>query len=324
MTITTRRPTGKPSWPIITLAGREGTGKTWAAIQASASKLVGRTLVVTLGEDQPDEYALIPGADFEIVEHDGTVRGLLNTIDLINAEPDTDGKPTLLILDSGSRYWQLLSDNAQNTANGKAKNANRGGDATVTVELWNEAAKNWTRLYDKLRAHRGPVILTARLEQVAIMDGNRPTAEKDWKIQAHKSLPYDAQVIVEMPERGEYLIRKVKSARWTLKEKTPKPDFTVDWLWHALGLGDTEVQEREFSQPVTDPEESGDESGRDWLAELAATNNDIDAVAALGAEATKLKANREAVVAIRKEWTRLNAIPQVDPADPPYEPLVSA
>lgn len=305
MTLTTRPPTGKPSWPIITLAGREGTGKTWAAIQASASDMVGRTLVLTLGEDQPDEYALIPGARFEIVEHAGTVASILSTLDDINREPDRDGKPTLLIVDSGSRYWQLLSDNAQNIANNKAKNSNRTGDATVTVELWNEAAKNWTRMYEKLRQHRGPVILTARLEQVAIMDGNRPTAEKDWKIQAHKSLPYDAQVIVEMPERGEYLIRKVKSARWTLKQKTPKPDFTVDWLWHALGLADTETQPRAFQEPVMDPDQTGDTTGRDWRAELELAGDDLGAIATLGAAATKAHADPDIVKEIRAVFSRV-------------------
>lgn len=75
MTIQTRKPTGRPSWPITVLAGREGAGKTWAALSASASPLVGRTLAVTIDEDMPDEYGAIPGANFDIVLHDGTAKG---------------------------------------------------------------------------------------------------------------------------------------------------------------------------------------------------------------------------------------------------------
>lgn len=301
MPLKTEEPTGLPSWPVITLAGREGTGKTWAAIQASASTLVGRTLVLTLGEDEPDEYKLIPGAKFEKVPHAGTVKAIIDKLDEMEAEPDRGGKPTLWIVDSGSRFWQLLSDNAQNTANSRQKK----DEGTVTVDLWNVAAKNWTRLYERLRKHRGPVILTARMEQVAIMNGNTPTAEKDWKIQAHKSLPYDAQVIVEMPERGEYLIRKVKSARWTLKEKTPKPDFTVDWLWRALGLADNEIQDRAFTEPVPDPEETGDVSGRDWDAELHLAGDDLEAVRALGNAALQAHASKEVTAAIRDVFKKL-------------------
>src|SRR5690606_14747062 len=76
----TRKPSGLPSWPILLLAGREKAGKSWAAVSASASPLVGRTLYIGIGEDDPDEYSIIPGADFEIVVHDGTFPGILAAV----------------------------------------------------------------------------------------------------------------------------------------------------------------------------------------------------------------------------------------------------
>jgi len=252
MTLITRRPTGRPSWPITVLAGREGAGKTWAALSASASPLVGRTLAVTIDEDQPDEYGAIPGADFDIVQHDGTARGILDVLDEMEKEPDVDGKPTLWVIDSGGRFWDLLSTNAQTKANGR-KNNTRGDDSPISIDLWNEAAKQWKQFYDRLRRHNGPVIITSRLEQVVVMNGKNPTTEREWKIQGYKTLPYDAQVIVEMPERGEYLIRKVKSTRFTLTQKTPKPDFTMDWLWGVLGLADC-ADARSYGSTVADPE----------------------------------------------------------------------
>jgi hypothetical protein len=303
--ITTRKPTGRPSWPITVLAGREGAGKTWAALEASASPLVGRTLVVTIDEDQPDEYGAIPGSSFEIVEHDGTAKGILDVLEQMQAEPDVDGKPTLWVIDSGGRFWDLLSTNAQNKANAKKQNANRSDDAPVSVELWNEAAKEWRKFYSHLRRHNGPVIITSRLEQVVVMNGKNPTTEREWKIQGYKTLPYDAQVIVEMPERGEYLIRKVKSTRFTLKQKTPKPDFTMDWLWGVLGLADG-ADARSYGETIADPEVA-DESGRDWLAELALTEGDLDAITALGAAAKAAHAAPEALEAIRDEYRKHSA-----------------
>nr|WP_252860289.1 hypothetical protein [Corynebacterium ulcerans] len=38
----TRKPTGRPSFPIILLAGVEGSGKTWAAVEATGLPLIDR------------------------------------------------------------------------------------------------------------------------------------------------------------------------------------------------------------------------------------------------------------------------------------------
>lgn len=309
MTIKTRKPTGRPSWPITVLAGREGAGKTWAALSASASPLVGRTLALTIDEDQPDEYGAIPGARFEIVEHDGTAKGIISTLDEMAKEPDVDGKPTLWVVDSGGRFWDLLSTNAQVKANAKRQNSGRTDDSPVSVELWNEAAKQWKQFYDRLRRHNGPVILTSRLEQVVVMNGKTPTTEREWKIQGYKTLPYDAQVIVEMPERGEYLIRKVKSTRFQLEKKTPKPGFTMDWLWGVLGLADG-ADARGYSSTVADPEpapeQAPDTSGRDWLKELADTEGDLDLMRALGQAAVNAHANPEVLEVIRAAFKQAN------------------
>ena len=109
MTLTTRKPTGRASWPILLLAGREGAGKTFAALSASASPLVGRTLYIGIGEDDPDEYSLIPGVEFDIVVHDGTYPGILAAIKAAVDEPAGDLQ-TLIVVDSMSRLWTLIQD----------------------------------------------------------------------------------------------------------------------------------------------------------------------------------------------------------------------
>ena len=251
MTLTTRRPTGRPSWPILLLAGREKAGKSWAAVSASASPMVGRTLYIGIGEDDPDEYSLIPGADFEIVVHDGTFPGILDAIRSAVNEAHGD-QPTLLIVDSMTRLWNLIGDNMQAIANQRAKGRkNANGDFTISADLWNVAAGQWADVMDELRVHQGPVIVTARLDSVAVMENGQPTTQKEWKVQAHKSLVFDASAIIEMRERGQFLITGVKSARIQLDAPRVFPKFTVEQLWNDLGLTDA-VGERAHATVHTD------------------------------------------------------------------------
>lgn len=256
MTLQTRQPTGTPPWPILLLAGREKAGKTWAALAASASPLVGRTLYIGVGEDDPDEYALIPGAQFDIVIHDGTYPGILQAIrDAVN-EPHTDN-PTLLVIDSMTRLWNLIGDNMQEVANRRAKGRrNANGDYTISADLWNTAASQWADVMDTIRLHTGPVVLTARLDQVAVMENGQPTPQKEWKVQAHKSLVFDASAIVEMRERGKYLLTGVRSVKYQLDEPRPLRAFTVDGFWGDLGLGDGAAGR---THATVHPDRSGEE-----------------------------------------------------------------
>jgi hypothetical protein len=238
MTLQTRKPTGRPSWPILLLAGREGAGKTFAALSASASPLVGRTLYIGIGEDDPDEYSNIPDVDFDIVVHDGTYPGILAAITAAVDEPAGE-HPNLIVVDSMSRLWNLIQDNVQAIANKRAKGRRSpNGDFTISMDLWNLAADQWNDVMNALRLHQGPVILTARLDPVSVMENGQPTGAKEWKVQAHKSLVFDAAGVIEMRERGQYLVSKLKSIRVMLEAARPYPGFTVHKLWTDLGLGD--------------------------------------------------------------------------------------
>ena len=171
MTLQTRQPTGLPSWPIALLAGVEGSGKSWKIVEASASDMIHRTLWIGCGEDDPDEYGILPGARFEIVLHDGTYRGILAAATAATQEaPGPNGEPNLIVLDSGSRFWEQLKDAAQDTANDrlirKAQRSNRRAEvpddgATISPDLWNNARDRWYHVLNTLRAHQGPSVITS-------------------------------------------------------------------------------------------------------------------------------------------------------------------
>jgi AAA domain-containing protein len=252
---TTRRPTGIPSWPVMLLAGSGKSGKSWACAEASGSELVGRTFWVGLGEKDPDEYGAVKGADFEIVPHDGSFRDILAAIDWCVAQPDVDGKPSLLIVDSATILWELLCGMAQDAANTRARNkasrANRAVDndveADITMDLWNQAKDRWGHFLESIRSHRGPVIVTARLDEVTVMVNGRPSQERTLKVKAEKSLPYDVDAIVQLPERGKAYLTGVRSVRLQVPDRIPLPGFTVDKLWRQLGLDERVDRDRQHS-----------------------------------------------------------------------------
>jgi hypothetical protein len=248
MTLTTRKPTNKPSWPILLIAGGEKAGKSWACAQASASTKVGRTLWLSIGEKDPDEYGAIPGADFEIIEHDGSYKGILEALADVASLPKTE-LPTLLVVDSMTRLWDLITDNAQSRANGRPKNV----DNVITMDLWNQAKSFWSHIVKALYAHDGPVLLTARLENVTVVENGKPTALRADKIKTEKTLPYDVDGVIEMPERGKVFISGVRSVSLQIKERTLFPDFTIDGLWDKLGL--TVTSPRTMSEPIRDTDD---------------------------------------------------------------------
>jgi AAA domain len=252
--LTTRRPTGKPSWPIVLIAGAEKVGKTYAAATFSGSGLIDRTFWMEVGEGSADLYGALPGARYEIVEHDGSFVGLGRMAKLASGVPAEDGKPHALVIDNMTAVWDLLADEQQVLANERAAKKGRrtDGDAQITMDQWNAAKKRWGRLLEVLRQHEGPVILIARLEQVAVVgpDG-KPTTDKTWKIRTEKNLPYEVDVIVEMPRPREAYLTGVRSLALQVPPgaHAPRPNFTIEGLLRDMGFGEVETAPRNYVTP---------------------------------------------------------------------------
>jgi hypothetical protein len=304
VTISTRKPTGRPSWPLTLAAGGEGAGKSYLAALASASDLIGQTYWIGYGEQDPDEYALIPGANFDIVQHDGTIAQLKAIVREIAAQPKGE-KPTLLVVDSGTKVWDQVSENAQNDANRRKKQE----DAVIGVDIWNKHKAHWHGIVNALRDHDGPAIITARYEEVAEVVKGKPTGEKLWKVKAEKGLPYDVDVVIHMPVRGRYTVSKARSVRLALDQPRDWPNFTMDAFWRALGLHETATAQSAYATPAADELGDLDESGRDWLKELAAAGGNLDAISALGLAAKTANALPATLDVIRAEYTRIQNTP---------------
>ena len=337
MTLVTRPPTGRPAWPIILLAGREKSGKSYAAAEAATSDLIHAAYWVTVGEDEPDELGLI-APDLHIVQHDGSYHAILTAIREVSQVPAVDGRPALLVLDSISMVWSMLTDEAQRLANQRAaRKAERARkpapseDVTISMDLWNRAAGRWRRLMDALRAHPGPVILTARLAEVSVLDQNGdPTGAKDWKVEGHKTLPFDATVIVHLRSRSERYILGVRSVVWQTEPDALlpfPPGRTVPDLWRLLGL--TGSGDRVHRSPDGAASLTAEDAIRTaLLARLAAVSSDMGRVDAHWqsrhgepiAEATDLQALLELTEWGEKVHAGTRPAPAAQDQPPPSAP----
>jgi hypothetical protein len=242
----TRRPTGKPSWPLILLAGEAKTGKTFAAAQFSGDPRIGRTLWMDLGEGCADEYGSVPGADYEIVEHDGTwidiVEQAAAVKEVAQAEQDAGNPPVLFVLDSMTAEWAMLTswtnDRAKRSKNNRKLLAeNPDAEIDVSSNYWNDANSRHNRLMNILKTFPGIVVMTSlETEKTQIGPGGRPieNAPKVAKPDAQKRLPADASVWIRLSLTEAPTIVGIRSVKFTIRGGIDKPKPWADFSLGAL------------------------------------------------------------------------------------------
>jgi hypothetical protein len=248
MALNLAAPTGRPAWPTTLLAGGPGHGKTYTMIEATSSPIVSGGLVLTLGEGDPDEYALLPGARFDKVLHDGTYASIAEQVREVAAIKPTK-KPLVFGFDGFGKLWPLIVANKQAEANRQARDAARAArrpvpltDAQITGSLWDAAHMEWQTILNMIRTLPGPSILTTRMDDT----------EKGWKLGGEKSMQYDVTAVVQFPAVREYVLTKGNSLGVALTGAQPWPDFTMDALWRRMELDVADMAPLTLSMPRTD------------------------------------------------------------------------
>lgn len=312
-----RRPTGKPSWPCILLAGMEGAGKSWAWAQQSARPEIGMTYVIYFAEKVDDEYGAIPGANYVLTApttYDDLVAAVQDAVAQPRVSPD---KPNMIVLDSGSMLWSFLSDEAQDVVNDRERRkkaagrktagfADRDGNYTVGPDMWNRAKDRWYDAIRPLLSYDGIVIITSRFEETVVMENGQPTKDRVWKVKAQKNLPFDVDVVVEMRSRKDRLLTKTKSVVLQLDEDESRrlPGFTVAGLLELLGISAGTVGGgRDYTEPVRDNQAAMPDGWRERLEHLVSIH-DLDGIYRLHDEA-KEQGLSTAVARIRAAGLRV-------------------
>ncbi|KDN85723.1 AAA family ATPase [Kitasatospora cheerisanensis] len=291
--IKSRRPTGIVPWPFILVEGEEGAGKSYQAIEFSGSKHIGQAYVMDLMEGSADEYAGIPGARFEVIEHDGSYQSIAEQVEAVWWEARraaTAGeKPVLFIIDSGSALWRMLSNWTYERAKRSDRNRNRlaeNPDANIDIgrHLWNDSIERWNRIIYMLQTMPGIAIMLCRGKEISATDGNgqplivNKKAVKDWRVSAQKDTGFDSNVWIRVRRDRHPEIIKARTLRFRVEsgKPMPLPDFSYEKL--IFGMLGCSIN----SQPRDMPELVGDRTGP-WMKRIAEAT-DRDACVALWKE----------------------------------------
>lgn len=279
MTLKTRRPTGAVPWPLILIEGGEKTGKSYACAALSASQKIGRTLWLDLGEGAADEYGAIPGARYEVIEHDGSWASIVEQVIAAREEAqraaDADEPPVVLILDSITAEWELLKDwassrAAKTEANRKKLERDPNAEVITTMNLWNDAAARHRRLMATLMTFPGIVVVTARGGEVALVEGGKPVeGKKSYRVEGHKTLAYDATLWLRLSRDAKPTVIGARSVHTGVRPgidpaQTLQADWTLEWLiFEALRCEPAKAHTRDLVEPKQDdltPEQIRDEA----------------------------------------------------------------
>ncbi|AIT13102.1 AAA family ATPase [Mycobacterium phage SuperGrey] len=212
MTLKTRPPTGAVPWPLILVEGGEKAGKSWAAAVLSSSDRVGRTLWIDWAEGAADEYGAIPGARYEVIEHDGTWTSIMEQVRAARDEAqraiDAGEKPVVLVIDSMTAEWDDLKEWVDTKARRRESNRKKlekdpEAEIQITTDLWNLATARHKELMRVLMRFPGIVVMIARGADQVAMENGKPTSQRTWKVEGQKNLAFDASVWVRL-NRGEH------------------------------------------------------------------------------------------------------------------------
>jgi hypothetical protein len=246
----TRRPTGRVPWPLILVEGGEKSGKSWACAQFSTSNRIGQMYWIDLGEGAADEYGAIPGANYLVVEHDGTWGQIQAAVDAVKAEAQRaavdDEPPVVLTIDSMTAEWDLLkdwaSDKARQRHNAKARKYNRpelaaDEEPKISMDLWNEINGRHRKLMTTLMTFPGIVLLTARGKDVAALDdkGSPIPNTREYRVEGQKTLGYDVSCWIRLDRAKPGVVVGVRSVHVGLRPGYDEPiELARDWTVEGI------------------------------------------------------------------------------------------
>lgn len=272
----TRTPTGVADWPMILIEGPDQVGKSYQAAQFTGCDKVGKAYWLSVGESAADEYINVPGADYVILDHDGTWHDILDQIVAAAEEAAGSDKPAVLVIDSMSSVWDMLkawtNHRARNSKNAKKiLAADPDAEISAPPNLWNDANDRHHRLMNLLSQFPGIVVLTARGKETIAMDKDgRPIPNvKDYSVEANKNLPFRVTAHVRLSREDPPLVVSFRSATNGRRPGVDKPerypDFTLEHLvFDVMGL--KTAQTSRVVELVADEKAPADKARAELLA----------------------------------------------------------
>ncbi|WP_431893576.1 hypothetical protein [Nonomuraea sp. bgisy101] len=213
MTLQTRPPTCIVPFPLVLVEGPADSGKTRMLVELTASPLIGRALMLDLGDGNSDEYGDAVGGGtptYEIIEHDGSWASIIGQVEAAHEEAGkalaAGEEPYALGVDSGSRLWEMLKTWGGARAKGSIKNQrllafDPNADIRTPNNIWDDVHARHQRLMELLGTFPGVVVVTARGRETYLTED---PADPVPKVKTYK---------VELPPRPDARGERVDSAQ---------------------------------------------------------------------------------------------------------------
>ena len=271
MTLRTRPPTGTPAWPFILVEGVEHSDARRYCAELSASERIGNLYWLDAGQGAADEYGALPGASYEIVEHDGTWQHLLGAVteirEIARQEIQAGGAPVALVIDSMTTVWEWIkdwaADGARRSETARARLArDPHADIPMGNTAWSMANQRHRDLMRLLLTFPGVVVVTARARWATLTDpaGQPIDQPREYRVDTHKTLPDETTCWVRVSRDEPAVLVGAHSARLRVATGTPEPhflpaDWSLDWLiFDALGIEPATAQPRDVVDHQPEPE----------------------------------------------------------------------
>lgn len=266
----TRQPTGEVGPPLILLEGEAKSGRSWKAAELTGSPLVGPAFWLEIGQTSADEYVKIPGADYLMLEHDGTFHRIHDRIrethDYAAYVSATGGKPVVLVIDVMGAEWALLSAwvderNARTDNNKRLLAANPDAELTKAGRnLWNDANSRHNSIMRLLMTFPGIVVMIADGKEISATGPNgQPVAgQKSYRVEGQKDLDHDCTIHVRMKQGGGAQLIALRSVTAGVRsdleaaQKLPPGWSLADVVFNRAGYRPDLVGGRTLVQPTQD------------------------------------------------------------------------
>lgn len=242
----TRRPDKTATWHVrALLTGEPGTHAEWMAAEITGDARLAGTFWLEAGQDvNADLYAQLPGADFDVIVHDGTWADMYEQVcaawDTAHAVAE-GGFPVALIITSMSGVHAMFNDTADRRARRQTATAltSRGLDPAaafssevhveVHPDLWKLMQRRYGQLMGKILTWPGPVIMTARETRAA--DGS-------WQLRGSDQLGFDVTAWIRLTRDDHPEIVSLNTAHHYSLTRSQRavlrPEFTLPkliWDW---------------------------------------------------------------------------------------------
>jgi hypothetical protein len=269
--VASHKPTCAVPWPTTLLEGGEKAGKSTEAAKFTGCGKFSKAFWFELGTEGTAEwYGLVPGAEYEVLEHDGKFATLKQRIAEVHAYAEwaiANGLPPVcFVLDTVGALWKQIQTwvdwKATQSVSAKRKlQADPAAEISAPIAVRNQGKALWDEILMSIHRIPGVKILLSRGQEVTVFKDGQPTNDKGWSVVGHKELGFEVDVWARLVRGRPVELHAVRhpvqgiqpDGDGTETETVRRRDFSLEWLiFERYGLDPANASVRNLHN-VNDP-----------------------------------------------------------------------